>query len=264
MTEKILIHKENSILTLTFNRPQVRNAVDPETMNALRGALQSAATDASLRVVVLTGAGGAFCAGADIQSALQNQNGNIADLSYNTLTESYGPTLMAIRDCPLPVIAAIDGYAAGIGCDLALRCDLRLMSQRGVLAELFIRVGLIPDGGGTYLLPRLLGLGRAMEWMFSGRDIPAEEALELGLANQVLPAENFMEHVYTFAGELAKRSPKALERGKRAMLAAIEGGSYADALQREAELQREIFGSEDGLEGFMAFMEKREPQWKGR
>ncbi|HLA42701.1 MAG TPA: enoyl-CoA hydratase-related protein, partial [Aggregatilineales bacterium] len=146
----------------------------------------------------------------------------------------------------------------------ALRCDLRLVSENGIFAELFIRVGMIPDGGGTYLLPRLVGLGRAMEMMFTGEDVPAKQALEYGLANRVFPAETFEADVAAFAQNLASKAPLALRRGKRAMLAALEDSSYENALLREATLQREIFASQDGVEGFQAFLEKRRPQWKGQ
>lgn len=264
MSEKLLQSLEAGVLTLTINKPEVRNAIDPEVMDELRAALQTAGADSAVRVVVLTGAGGHFCSGADIKAAMATREGqSVADKAYEILTQVYGPTQMAIRDCPKPVIAAIEGYAAGFGCDLALRCDLRLMSETAVLAELFVRVGLIPDGGGTYLLPRLLGLGRALEVMLTGRNVSAGEALQWGLANQVLPSEGFSAAAQTFAASLAQHAPLALAKGKQAMIAALEG-TYAEALQREADLQREIFNSEDGLEGFMAFMEKRPPVWKGR
>ncbi len=265
MSEPILSQFADGVLTLTLNRPQIRNAVDPTTMDALREALHQAADQDDTRVIVITGAGGHFCAGADIQYALQNAGAeDIPQTGYRILTEHYGPALLAIRDCPKPVIAAVQGYAAGLGCDIALRCDLRVLSANARLAELFIRVGLIPDGGGTYLLPRLVGLGRAMEMMFSGRDVHAEEAHQIGLANRVYPEETFHKDAHAFAADLAKQAPLALERGKRAMLNTLEGMTYAEALHQEAALQREIFGSADGTEGFRAFMEKRAPQWKGR
>ena len=262
MTEKVLVHKEDGVLRLTINRPRIKNAVDAETMSTIRTELNAAENDGQTRVVVITGTGGAFCSGADIQSVMAS--GGTPDDIYKVLTESYGPTLMAIRNFPYPVIAAVDGYAAGIGCDLALRCDLRLVSENALFAELFIRVGLIPDGGGTYMLPRLVGLGKAMELMLTGRNIPAVEALELGLANQVFPMTSFEQQVMEFAKTIARQAPLALVRGKKAMLTALEGGTYAEALAREASYQREIFGSEDGFEGFAAFMEKRPPVWKGR
>jgi len=262
MTDKLLITQDEQVLTLSINRPQVRNAVDPETMTALQDAVQKAGTDDSVRVIVITGEGGAFCSGADIQGAMQS-GGDLAENAYKTLTEVYGPTMLAIRDCPKPIIAAVEGYAAGIGCDLALRCDMRVMSDTAKFAELFVRVGLIPDGGGTYMLPRLVGLGRAMEIMFSGRSILADEALRIGLANHVYPEATFKHEMMEFAIMMTKQSPLALQRGKKAMIASLES-TFEESLLREATLQRELFSSEDGAEGFMAFLEKRQPNWKGR
>ncbi|HLY28081.1 MAG TPA: enoyl-CoA hydratase-related protein, partial [Aggregatilineales bacterium] len=208
------------------------------------------------------GAGGSFSSGADI--ALAQADGVTPASVYKILTDAYAPALKAIRACPWPVIAAVDGMAAGIGCDLALACDIRLASERAAFAELFIRVGLVPDGGGTYLLPRLVGLGKALEMMFTGETVDAQEALRLGLANKVFPAQSFYEDVKRYADKLSGQAPLALIRGKRAMLAALGDKSYEDAMAREASYQREIFESEDGFEGFRAFLEKRPPQWKGK
>lgn len=260
MADFLLRSFDAGVTTLTINRPHVKNAVDPATMNALREAIHACETDGT-RCIVITGAGGAFSSGADILAAMQS--GGSADDVYSILTEAYGPTLQAIRQSSWPVIAAVDGVAAGIGCDLALACDLRLVSQRGKFSEIFIKVGLIPDGGGTYTLPRLIGLGRAMELMFTGDMVEAEQALAWGMTNAVYNVETFADDVQTYAARIAAQAPLALTRGKRMMLASQEG-SYNDALLREATAQREIFGSEDGFEGFQAFLQKRLPVWKGR
>lgn len=260
MTDTVLVERRDAVTLLTINRPEVRNAVDADTMDSLRAALLACADDGT-RCVVLTGAGGSFCSGADLKWAVAS--GLTPDESYGILTDHYAPTLKAIRACPLPVIAAVDGYAAGIGCDMALACDLRLVSERGKFAELFIRIGLIPDGGGTYLLPRLVGMGRALEMIFTGADVDAQEAVRIGLANRVLPTESFMDAVLSFAGQISRQSPSALRRAKIALLASLDS-SYDEALAREAEHQRAIFQSEDGMEGFLAFVEKRPPVWKGR
>jgi 2-(1,2-epoxy-1,2-dihydrophenyl)acetyl-CoA isomerase len=258
----LLIEQQNGVCTMTINRPEVRNAVDADTMIALGDAIRAFDEQSDMHVIVITGAGGAFSSGADIAAALQNSI-TPAD-AHRVLTEAYAPTLRSIRACPWPVIAAVDGMAAGIGCDLALACDIRLVSERGAFAELFIRVGLIPDGGGTYLLPRLVGLGKAMEMMFTGEKVTAGEALVYGLANKVYHDDTFMEDVREYAEKLAQQAPLALIRGKRAMLAAMHDPSYEAAMSREAAYQREILESEDGFEGFRAFIEKRPPQWKGR
>jgi 2-(1,2-epoxy-1,2-dihydrophenyl)acetyl-CoA isomerase len=244
MTETLLSSRRDGVTTFTINRPAVRNAVDAPTMIALREGIAACETDGT-RVIVITGAGGSFSSGTDISVALQP--GANPDLAYGILTEAYGPTLLAIRDSSWPVIAAVDGMAAGLGCDIALACDLRL----------------VPDGGGTWTLPRIVGLGRAYELMWSGRTVDAEEALRIGLANQRFAVETFAEEVQSYAARLAQQAPLALTRGKRAMQADQEG-SFAESLQREAAYQREIFASEDGWEGFRAFAEKRKPQWKGK
>jgi len=260
MTQSLLMTQHDGVTTFTINRPTVRNAVDAPTMIALREGIEACENDGT-RVIVITGANGAFSSGTDIGVALQPRN--TPDDIYTTLTESYGPTLLAIRNASWPVIAAVDGMAAGLGCDLALACDLRLISTRGAFAELFIKVGLVPDGGGTYTLPRLIGIGRALELMWSGRTVDAEEAVRIGLANAVLPTETFMDEVQRYAAQLAQQAPLALKHGKRTMLADLDG-TFAEALDREARAQREIFASEDGWEGFRAFAEKRKPEWKGR
>ncbi|MEP7292822.1 MAG: enoyl-CoA hydratase-related protein [Chloroflexota bacterium] len=256
----ILIERYAAVTVLTIARPEVRNAVDDVTMDALRTALSACESDGT-RCVVLTGAGGTFSSGADLKKAVAE--GYTPDDSYHVLTEHYAPTLKAIRAFPYPVIAAVDGYAAGIACDMALACDLRLVSERGKFAELFVRIGLIPDGGGTYLLPRMIGLGRALEMIFTGADMDAAEAYRIGLANRILPTETFMADVLEYATRISQQAPGALRRAKQALLASLESG-YDAALAREAEHQRDILKSEDGTEGFMAFVQKRAPVWKGR
>ena len=261
-TDTLLVDVHGPIATLTINRPKVRNALDAPTVRALTAAIQQFDEQSAVRVVIITGNGSAFSSGADI--AVATQPGVTAEVAFDMLSTGYGPAIQAIRSCPWPVIAAVDGIAAGIGCDFALACDLRLASDRAVFTELFIRVGLIPDGGGTYLLPRLVGIGKALEMMFTGENVTAAEALAIGLANKVFPAATFAEDVQIYAEKLARQSPLALIRGKKAMYAAQHDGSLAEAMAREARFQREIFNSADGFEGFRAFMEKRPPVWTGK
>ncbi|MFN8498434.1 MAG: enoyl-CoA hydratase-related protein [Anaerolineae bacterium] len=261
MTDKVLVDRQGPIWLLTINRPQVRNAVDPKTMTALREAVEAASADADSRVVVIRGAGGAFSSGADLSAA--GQASLDRESAIRTLTEVYHPTMKAIRACPWPVIAAIDGPAAGIGLDLALACDIRLASDRAVFAELFVRRGLVPDGGGTWSLQRLVGVGRALELILTGESVPAEEALRIGLANKVYAYDIFEVRVLEYAAALAAQAPLALVRAKKAVYAA-QTSAFDQALAQEAVYQGEIFASEDAFEGFRAFLEKRPPQWKGR
>lgn len=260
MTDKLLVESHGAVRRLIINRPRIRNALDAETTDALRAAVLAAEADEAARVIILTGAGGAFSSGADLTAALGDHD---PDSVFRILTEHYAPTLQAIRACRWPVIAAVDGVAAGIGCDFALACDVRLASERASFAELFIRVGLVTDGGASWLLPRLIGYGRALEMALTGEAVDAAEAQRIGLANRVYGAEEFEARVMEYAEGLARQAPLALVRMKRAFIAAQQG-SYEEALAREAAFQREILGSEDGFEGFRAFLEKRAPQWKGR
>ena len=259
MPDSLLIDQRNGVTTLTINRPEVRNAMDDTVSLALLQALEACAEDGT-RCVIITGTGEHFCSGLDIKKAF---SAGLTTDQIETLTQYFRPAIKAIRACPWPVIAAVDGYAAGIGCDFALACDLRLVSKRATFAPLFVRRGLIPDGGGTYILPRLVGLGRAMELMLTGRDVEAEEAYRIGLANQVFPVENFAEEIAAYAESIAKQSPQALKRGKAAMLAALNS-NFDDALAGAVANQREIYRTQDGFEGFAAFIEKREPIWTGK
>jgi 2-(1,2-epoxy-1,2-dihydrophenyl)acetyl-CoA isomerase len=261
MTDKLLLDHAGAVTTITFNRPALRNAVDAETMAALREAIVGCGEDETTRVIVLAGAGGAFCSGADV--SVLTQAGATPNSAWRILSEFYHPALRAIHASRWPVIAAVDGVAAGLGCDIALACDIRLASARAQFAELFIRVGLIPDGGGTWSLPRIIGLGRALELIYSGASVPAEEAHAIGMASYVFPTEQFAAEVATYAGRLAAQAPLALTRIRQAVRAAQES-TFVESLDREAALQREILLSEDGFEGFRAFLEKRKPIWKGR
>jgi len=261
MTDKLQFSRAGAVATITFNRPALRNAVDAETMAALREVIVGCGEDTTTRVIVLAGAGGAFCSGADL--SVLAQEGATPEAAWRILSEFYHPALRAIHDSRWPVIAAVDGVAAGLGCDIALACDIRLASARAQFAELFIRVGLIPDGGGTWSLPRIIGLGRALELIYSGASVPAEEARVIGLASHIFPTEQFAAEVAAYAGRLAAQAPLALTRIRQAVRAAQES-TFAEALDRESALQREILLSEDGFEGFRAFLEKRKPNWKGR
>lgn len=258
MTEPtVRCQRQHRITQISIHRPEVKNAVDDATMNAIREEVLKSYIDGT-RVVILSGSHGAFSSGADIKKALaSNLNPKEA---ISILTDSYGPAIRAVRNCPCPVIAAIDGVAAGIGLDLALACDIRLASETAQLSELFIRVGLVPDGGGTYHLQRLVGVAKAMELTYTGDSVPAQEALRLGMVNQVYPSASFEADVMAFAKKIAMQSPTAIRKAKAAILMA-QTGTLEEAMDREAQAQLEIFESEDGFEGFRAFLEKRPPKW---
>ena len=179
------------------------------------------------------------------------------------LVDHYHPMLEKMVHMPIPVVAAVNGIAAGIGSDIALACDIRLASEQAAFAEIFVKIGLMPDGGGTFTLPRLVGMGRAMEMAMTGRKIEAHQALEWGLVNHVFPADTFEQQVNKFAETLAKGAPLSIARAKMAIRQAAGEGTYRQALKREADLQMELFQTTDFIEGVLAFIEKREAKFKG-
>ncbi len=242
---------------ISINRPEVKNAVDPDTMFAIRD--EVLVTEKSdIRVIVLTGEDGAFCSGADIKSAIKE--GMSADMAVEILKNCYGPTIKSIRESSCIIIAAVNGAAAGIGLDLALACDLRVCSENAVFSELFIKVGLIPDGGGTWSLQRIIGEARAKEMTFTGMPIDAHKALNWGLVNRIYPTDEFLNEVFSFASQISNQSSDALYYGKKAIHAA-QNSTFEESLQREAEFQHKIFSGKWGFEGFKAFVEKRAPKW---
>jgi len=262
MEEIVTYETKGPVHWIRFNRPEVRNAVSRESADLVRAGLERAEKDAA-RVVVITGSGGSFCAGADLRAA-QFDVADPAKTATPVLVEAYHPLLLTIARLPMPVVAAVDGVAAGIGSDLALACDVRLASERAVFTEIFAQVGLIPDGGGTYTLPRLVGAGRALEMAMTGRKVPAEQALAWGLVTEVYPAEGFEEAVQSYAEELATKAPLSVAHCKQMMRQSWQVATFAEVLAKEAAIQKELFGSQDFIEGVMAFLEKRPPAFKGR
>ncbi len=246
---------------IRFNRPEVRNAITLESADLLTAAIQEAPGEGA-RVIVLTGSGGSFCAGADLK-ALSGNLGTKVDVRQ-ILVEHYHRAVLAMTGSPLPVVAAIDGGAAGIGCDLALAADLRLISERGYFCQAFVNIGLMPDGGGTFTAPRLAGTARAMEMAMLGERIEAQRSLAWGLVNQILPVDDFEDRVQQFAAALAKKAPLSLARSKRAIRCSLEGKTLAEALLLEADLQQELIESQDFIEGVSAFLSKRPPEFQGQ
>jgi 2-(1,2-epoxy-1,2-dihydrophenyl)acetyl-CoA isomerase len=253
--EKLSVTLEAGVKRITFNRPARRNAIDFETFEAFAEAVRETARDDS-RVLVITGAGDSFCAGLDL-SSLDPAELASTDIAAR-IRELINPPILRLRALTKPVIARVHGPAVGIGFSYVLASDLRLASEAATFSQSFVRVGLMPDGGSTYFLPRLVGYPKAFELMASGAQISAEEALRLGLVNRVLPFEQLDAAVDELARGLAAGPRPSLARLKAA-LARSEQEKLAAALDFEAEGQAECFASEDFLEGVAAFMQKRAP-----
>ncbi|MBI3698591.1 MAG: enoyl-CoA hydratase [Acidobacteria bacterium] len=258
--EKLLITSKDGIKRITFNTPERRNAVDPEMMEGLLEAVRETAQDAT-KVVILTGAGDAFCAGANVKG-MHSRAGEWYDVTAQ-LRRVSNPTIQALREMPQPVIARIHGPAVGIGCNYALAADIRIASTGAQFGQVFSKIGLIPDGGGTYLLPRLVGYAAAFELMVTGEVINAERALALGMVSRVVPLEQLDEVVEQWAARLAAGPSVALAGIKKALLYG-ETHTLAESLDFEAVTQAACFGSQDFREGVAAFVEKRKPVFQGR
>jgi enoyl-CoA hydratase/carnithine racemase len=257
----LLIEREGAVTVLTLNRPQARNALDKALVRALGDGLVAAAEDPGARAIVITGAGGAFCSGADLKAGLATGENPVAELDGTI--DQYHRMIRAIVGAPKPVVAAVDGGAVGFGCDLALACDLRVLSTEGYLQEKFVKIGLMPDGGGTFWLPRLVGLGRALEMMLLGEPITANQALALGLANRVVAPASLRAEAIRLAQRLAAGPPLAYAEIKRATRASL-GGTLDGALALEKQGQLRCLQSSDCMEGVLAWMQKREPSFQGR
>jgi enoyl-CoA hydratase len=254
----IIYEKKENVAWITLNRPEVLNAQNDQMREELVRAFQDARDDENVRVIVLTGAGDrAFSAGADI-----SEFPKLAPSDYIKRSGRLRPYDI-VRSIPKPVIAAVNGYALGGGCELAMACDIIIASENATFGQPEIRVGVIPGGGGTQMLPRLIGEKMAKELIFTGKSITAQEAYRLGLVNKVVPKEKLMEEVNSLVGELLKRSPIILALAKIAVNKAMET-TLTEGLRCEIDLFELCFSTEDQKEASKAFLEKRQPVFKGR
>ena len=252
-TEKLLVSIKDGIKRISLNRPERRNSVDRETMQLLRAAIEQSAED-DTRVVILTGAGESFCAGADLAATSATDIANY-DVT-KSLRENVNPTVLAMRALPIPIIARVHGHAVGVGCNYALACDIIVASEQALFGQVFVKVGLMPDGGGTFFLPRRVGYHKAFELMATGDIISAQEAYQLGMINRVVP---FAELDATVDG-LAQRRTKSPRIAIAKIKAGLNCGAQSDlaeALDFEAINQEACFHSPDFTEGVTAFLEKR-------
>ena len=252
-SDKLLVTLQDGIKRITINRPARRNSVDSETVQLLRDAVQHSADDGT-RVVILTGAGESFCAGADLAATSAT---DIADFDVTrSLRENVNPTILAMRSLPVPIIARVHGHAVGVGCNYALACDMIVASEQAQFGQAFVRSGLMPDGGSTFFLPRLVGYHKAFELMATGDIIGAQEAQQLGIVNRVVPFAELDTTVDTLAARLAQAPGMAIAKIK----AGLNHGSESDlagALDFEAVNQDACFHSPDFIEGVTAFVQKR-------
>jgi 2-(1,2-epoxy-1,2-dihydrophenyl)acetyl-CoA isomerase len=249
--------RDGGVLTLTLNRPDTLNAFNRAMHEALAGALREA-RDPEVRAVVLTGAGRGFCVGQDLNE-FRDAPGDIGA----RLRGNYHPNILALRRLEKPVLAAVNGPAAGAGLSFACACDLRIAADSATFVPAFVSIGLVPDSGGTFFVSRLLGPARAFEWLTSGRTLTAAEAHAWGLVSEVVEADSLAARAAELASGLAAMPTRGIGMTKR-LVDQAAGSTLEDQLEREAQLQTAATRSEDFREGVHAFLEKREPRFTGR
>ena len=258
--ESIIFRKEKGVAVITLNRPETRNAVDDKMNDELSLVLDEIEKDDEVRAVVITGAGSAFCSGGHL-SLIQR-------LAESTIIGREGvlrggKRVMRIAGLEKPVIAAVNGAAVGAGCNLALAADIVIASENAVFSQIFVRIGLLPDDGGMFILPRLVGVAQAKRLCFTGDMVNAEEAERMGLVNKVVPAEELEAEALALAERLAKGPSKAIALTKRIINRGLSC-DLAAVCEYEAQAQSILLQTEDFKEGMQAFLEKREPKFKGR
>lgn len=258
----ILVSLEGGVLTVTLNRPDKLNAFNPEMHQRLKAALERARDEAEVRTVLLTGAGRGFCAGQDLAERNVAAGAAPIDLSV-TIGSYYNPLVRRMRELPKPIVCAVNGVAAGAGANIALACDLVLAARSASFVQAFSRIGLLPDSGGTYFLPRLAGTARAMGLALLGEKLSAEDAERWGLIWKAVDDAQLMSEATALAKTLAQGPTRAYGLIKKAMYASASNALDAQ-LDLERDLQREAGVSEDYREGVAAFMAKRKPVFKGK
>jgi len=256
----LIVERAGAIATITLNRPAARNALDLAMRQEMLAALDEVEADETVRVLILTGAGDHFCAGGDVKSMRERRQtaaeGRVRVQMLNRMVER-------LVDFPRPTIAMVDGYAVGAGTNLALCCDIVIASERAKFGELFNKIGLAPDGGGTWFLPRLVGLARAKELIFTGDVFDAAEAARIGLVNHVVPLAEVRAATRALAEKIAS-GPPAVQRMAKHMLNRATTSDLTAALDLEAYSQGLAIAADDHQEGLAAFFDKRPPKFQGR
>lgn len=258
MYTNLILEKSDSVATITLNRPDVYNALDNALRHELQDALKDVGQDNQIRVVVMTGAGNAFSSGQDLKAAAQ-ETVSVSD----SLRKGYNPIIKLMRDMPKPIICRLNGVAAGAGCSLALACDMIVAAEEAVLSEAFVHIGLVPDAGSTYFLPRLVGSQKAFELVSMGERIAAKEALDMGLVNKVVLLEELDQAVKHYTDYFAQAPTKAIGIMKKMLNKSLHS-SLDTMLEYEVYCQETAVRTHDHQEGIKAFLEKRKPSFKGQ
>ncbi|MDP5139881.1 MAG: enoyl-CoA hydratase-related protein [Spirosomaceae bacterium] len=260
MYNDIIYHVENHVATITLNRPKVYHALNGDIMTEITDAISKAAADENARAVVLTAEGNtAFCSGADLKAGVASGNTELGD----TLKQFYNPMITAIREIEKPVIGRLNGIAAGAGMSLALACDIIIAQQEAYMTELFVGIGLMPDAGSMFFLPRIVGMQRAFELCSTGRKVHMEEALQLGLVSKVVPFEHLDTAVKQLTDYYVHAATRSIGLMKKVLNKSLNS-SLEEVLNMEAENQTKLGHSHDFAEGVMAFLQKRKPEFKGK
>lgn len=259
----LLVDREGAVSVLTLNRPDRLNAISGPMLSALSDALVEADRDAAVRCIVLTGAGRGFCAGLDLkaQTSGEGLEGDMGSRPGELDLRDAPPTVL--HNVDTPTVCALNGGAAGYGMDLALGCDIRVAAESSKLAPAFVRRGVLPESGGTWLLPRLVGYAKAAELAFTGETLGAKECLELGLVNRVVPDAALLDSTLELAGRIAANAPLAVRATKR-MFRMAERESFDDHVHHVYLQLLPLFGSSDFREGMASFLERRPPDFQGR
>ncbi len=260
--EHLIYNVDNLVATITLNRSETLNALTPAMRQSFAAALGLAEKDDNVRVIVITGAGKGFCSGGDVKAMNEARKSGKASVLEDRVDPIRDRIVLALRDSTKPIIAAVNGAAAGAGMNIALACDIRIASDTAKFGETFAKRGLHPDWGGTYFLPRIVGMAKACELIWSGKMIQASEALELGIVSQLETPEALMATTLEMANSFAAGPPIAIRMAKRAMYRSMDS-SLREALEFETYAQNTCSATLDAKEGIAAFVEKREPVFTG-